>query len=113
LIVKNERVLVSKSREKNAIGFLAFPSFVIGIRRLLERAKSIDARDKFREGSAFYNVFDDEAKKQGRFAAGAFVSVLVFGRAGQGTEKYSIRRADGTLLGLEFHSSGLVATLNW
>ena len=110
---KNERVIVSKSRESNPIGFLFIPSFAAGIWQFMEMKKSIDARDKFRKGSSFYRAFNDEANKQRIFSAAGFIGSIIFAVQGKGTENYSIRRTDETLLGLQFREFGLAATLNW
>ena len=72
----------------------------------------LNARDIFRKNTAPHSAFNSKAKHhEVRQRVGA-VGVLFFLYQGYGSEKYSIRTTDGTLLGLEFHSSGLVATLN-
>jgi hypothetical protein len=110
---KYETVRVDKYREYSPVGLLSVAFGLYGFYHWDKKNDQLNARDIFRKNTAPHSAFNNKAKHhEVRQRVGA-VGVLFFLYQGYGSEKYSIRTTDGTLLGLEFHSSGLVATMNW
>jgi hypothetical protein len=110
---KYDTVRVDKYREYSPVGLLSVAFGLYTFYHWDKKNDQINARDIFRKRSETYSKLTGKAKHhEFRERVGA-VGVLFFLYQGFGAQKYSIRTDDGTLIGMRFRPSGLVATLNW